>query len=150
MPEPDWKPSAQYASWPGCRKCRHFQGTHCDAYPIRIPPPIISGQVDHMVPRPGDRFPFATLPGDRKWYPLFADPWLAQVTDREAEIVAGVCGPLATELGYTSGQGEHMMVLENGPRVHNLVSVLSAPVIPGRCLGCRRSGISRRPIARAP
>jgi hypothetical protein len=53
-----------------------------------------------MVPRPGDRFPFATLPGDRKWYPLFADPWLAQVTDQEAEIVAGVCGPLATELGY--------------------------------------------------
>jgi Sulfotransferase family len=53
-----------------------------------------------MVPRPGDRFPFATLPGDRKWYPLFPDPWLAQVTEREAEIVASVCGPLARELGY--------------------------------------------------
>jgi hypothetical protein len=53
-----------------------------------------------MVPRPGDRFPFATLPGDRKWYPLFADPWLPQVTEREAEIVASVCGALAAQLGY--------------------------------------------------
>ena len=53
-----------------------------------------------MVPRPGDRFPFATLPGDRKWHPLFADPWLAQVTDQEAEIVASVCEPLARRLGY--------------------------------------------------
>src|SRR5262245_26059604 len=25
------------------------------------------------------------------------------------------------ELGYTSGQGEHMIVLENGPKVHNMV-----------------------------
>jgi len=25
------------------------------------------------------------------------------------------------EMGYTSGQGEHMMVLENGPKIHNLV-----------------------------
>jgi hypothetical protein len=54
-----------------------------------------------MVPQPGDRFPFATLPGDRKWYPLFPDPWLAEVTDQEAEIVASVCEPLASELGYT-------------------------------------------------
>ena len=54
-----------------------------------------------MVPRPGDRFPFATLPGDRKWHPLFADPYLAQVTDQEAEVVASVCGSLAKELGYT-------------------------------------------------
>jgi Sulfotransferase family len=53
-----------------------------------------------MVPGPGDRFPFATLPGDRKWYPLFADPWLGQITDREATVVAGVCEPLAGELGY--------------------------------------------------
>src|SRR5271166_916983 len=25
------------------------------------------------------------------------------------------------ELGYTSGQGEHMLVVENAPKVHNLV-----------------------------
>ena len=53
-----------------------------------------------MVPRPGDRFPFATLPDDRKWYPLFSDPWLAKVTDAEAAIVASECEPLASELGY--------------------------------------------------
>jgi Sulfotransferase family len=53
-----------------------------------------------MVPRPGDRFPFATLPGDRKWYPLFPDPWLGKLTDEEAAVVAGVCEPLAAELGY--------------------------------------------------
>jgi hypothetical protein len=53
-----------------------------------------------MVPRPGDRFPFATLPGDRKWYPLFADQWLAKVTEAEAAVVTEVCEPVATELGY--------------------------------------------------
>jgi hypothetical protein len=64
-----------------------------------------------MVPRPGDRFPFATLPGDRKWHPLFADPWLAQVTEGEAEIVESVCGPLATELGYA---GDGMLFAADG------------------------------------
>ena len=54
-----------------------------------------------MVPRAGDRFPFATLPGDRKWYPLFPDPWLAKVTDEDAVVIASECEPLATELGYT-------------------------------------------------
>ena len=53
-----------------------------------------------MVPRPGDTFPFATLPGDRKWYPLFPDPWLAEVTEDEASVVAELCEPLASELGY--------------------------------------------------
>ena len=53
-----------------------------------------------MVPRAGDRFPFATLPGDRKWYPLFPDPWLAKVTDEDAAVIASECEPLASELGY--------------------------------------------------
>ena len=53
-----------------------------------------------MVPQPGQRLPFATLPDDRKWHPLFPDPWLAQVTENEAELIASVCEPLATELGY--------------------------------------------------
>jgi hypothetical protein len=53
-----------------------------------------------QVPRPGQPFPFATLPGDRKWHPLFPDPWLAQVDDREAEIVERECGPLARRFGY--------------------------------------------------
>src|SRR5919204_985150 len=53
-----------------------------------------------MIPQAGQRVPFATLPGDRKWYPLFPDPWLEQVGAEEVELVAGVCGPLAAELGY--------------------------------------------------
>lgn len=53
-----------------------------------------------MVPRPRQRLPFATLPGDRKWYPLFPDPWLDRVGEEEAEAIAGVCGQLAAELGY--------------------------------------------------
>jgi hypothetical protein len=53
-----------------------------------------------MVPRAGDRLPFATLPGDRKWHPLVADRWLAEVTDRDAAVIAERCEPLATELGY--------------------------------------------------
>jgi hypothetical protein len=53
-----------------------------------------------MVPRGGDRLPFATLPGDRKWYPLFPDRWLPEVSAREAELVARVCEPLAGRLGY--------------------------------------------------
>jgi hypothetical protein len=53
-----------------------------------------------MVPQAGDRFPFATLPGDRKWNPLFPDEWLAKVGDRDAAVIAEVCEPLATELGY--------------------------------------------------
>ena len=50
----DWLPSDKYDSWPGCRKCRHFHRLHCTAYPRNIPLPIASGEVDHMVPRPGD------------------------------------------------------------------------------------------------
>jgi hypothetical protein len=53
-----------------------------------------------MVPGSGQRLPFATLPADRKWYPLVPDPWLAKVTDREAAVIASVCEPLANELGY--------------------------------------------------
>jgi hypothetical protein len=53
-----------------------------------------------MVPQPGHRFPFATLPADRKWYPLFPDPWLEKVGGREPAVIASVCEPLAIELGY--------------------------------------------------
>jgi hypothetical protein len=53
-----------------------------------------------MIPRAGDRLPFATLPDDRKWYPLVSDRWLAQVSHWEAAIIASECEPLASELGY--------------------------------------------------
>jgi hypothetical protein len=54
-PAQDWIPSSRYSEWPGCRQCAHFRGTHCNAYPARIPLPFVSGQTDHMVPRPGDQ-----------------------------------------------------------------------------------------------
>jgi hypothetical protein len=53
-----------------------------------------------LVPRAGDRLPFATLPGDSKWYPV-RDPPAPSLAGEAAEIVAARCGPLAKLLGYT-------------------------------------------------
>jgi nitrile hydratase len=39
------------------------------------------------------------------------------------------------ELGYSSGQGEHMVVLENGPQVHNLVVCTLCSCYPWPVLG---------------
>jgi nitrile hydratase len=39
------------------------------------------------------------------------------------------------ELGYTAGQGEHMVVVENGPRVHNLVVCTLCSCYPWPVLG---------------
>jgi nitrile hydratase subunit alpha len=39
------------------------------------------------------------------------------------------------ELGYTSGQGEHMVVLENQPKVHNLVVCTLCSCYPWPVLG---------------
>ena len=49
----DWEPSDRFGEWPTCRGCAHWWGNHCVAYPQRIPFMIVSGQTDHMVPRPG-------------------------------------------------------------------------------------------------
>src|ERR1700754_5106087 len=39
------------------------------------------------------------------------------------------------ELGYTSGQGEHMVVLENGPKIHNMVVCTLCSCYPWPVLG---------------
>jgi nitrile hydratase len=39
------------------------------------------------------------------------------------------------ELGYTSGQGEHMVVLENGPNIHNMVVCTLCSCYPWPVLG---------------
>lgn len=49
----NWERSESFASWNGCRNCGHFRGNRCVAYPNGIPFLIASGQVDHLVTRPG-------------------------------------------------------------------------------------------------
>jgi hypothetical protein len=49
----NWERSPDYEQWPGCRYCAHWRAGACDAFPKRIPLIILSGQVDHLVPRPG-------------------------------------------------------------------------------------------------
>jgi hypothetical protein len=40
--------------WGGCRKCVHFRKDFtCPAFPERIPIQIASGEIDHLVVRPG-------------------------------------------------------------------------------------------------
>jgi hypothetical protein len=53
-----------------------------------------------MTPQPGQRMPWATLPTDRKWYPLYRDDRLERTTPAQAAIVEERCGPLATRFGY--------------------------------------------------
>jgi len=47
------------------------------------------------------------------------------------------------ELGYAGRQGEHIVVVENTPTLHNMVVCTLCSCYP--CLGCRRSGTNRRP-----
>jgi hypothetical protein len=53
-----------------------------------------------MTPQRGQRLPFATLPGDRKWYPLYRDARTDGLTPADVEIIARRCGELAIALGY--------------------------------------------------
>jgi hypothetical protein len=52
---PNWERSVPLtARWGSCRTCRHLRGDmSCAAYPDRIPLVIASGEVDHLVVRPG-------------------------------------------------------------------------------------------------
>jgi hypothetical protein len=51
-----------------CYNCAHFRWSHCIAYPDGIPLAIISGQVDHLVPRPGQV-------GDAVFEPMNLEIW---------------------------------------------------------------------------
>jgi len=55
---------------------------------------------DDLVPRAGHRLPFATLPWDRKWFPLQGDDWRDKVGETEARIVEDECAEIAEQLGY--------------------------------------------------
>jgi hypothetical protein len=67
----DWERSSGFKDWPGCLGCayRHWQGKRfCPAYPNGIPFPIASGQVDHLVPRPGQVGEIVYEPLDWEWW----------------------------------------------------------------------------------
>jgi hypothetical protein len=55
---------------------------------------------DDLVPSASHQMPFATLPWDRKWFPLQGDEWRDKVGDVEAQIVEEECGEVAGQLGY--------------------------------------------------
>jgi hypothetical protein len=59
-----WEPSDRFDEWPTCRGCAHLRGNRCAAFPSGIPFMIVSGQTDHMVPRPGQEHWRAT--GERR------------------------------------------------------------------------------------
>ena len=48
-----WDQPDEDKAWPGCRYCVHWRAGTCAAYPQRIPLVILSGEIDHLVPRPG-------------------------------------------------------------------------------------------------
>ena len=59
-----------------------------------------------MVPRSGQRLPFATLPSDRKWYPVYRDSRADGLTPSDVAIIDRRCGELAARLGYSPpGEG---------------------------------------------
>jgi hypothetical protein len=64
----DWERSPDYDRFQGCRFCVHWRAARCAAYPERIPIVILSGEVDHLVPRPGQV-------GDTVFEPIDIDEW---------------------------------------------------------------------------
>ena len=56
---------------------------------------------DSLIPRAGQRIPFATLPGDRKWYPLYPSSTPRQLPAEWEQIISLRCGTLAESFGYT-------------------------------------------------
>lgn len=65
-----WDRAERFEEWPGCRFCAHYNRMRCVAYPERIPLIIASGEVDHLVPRPGQT-------GATVFEPLDIDHWRA-------------------------------------------------------------------------
>jgi hypothetical protein len=64
----NWDPSERFDEFGSCRACVHFTPVRCPAYPRGIPPLILSGEVDHMVPRPGQQ-------GDTVFEPMDWETW---------------------------------------------------------------------------
>ena len=52
-------------------------------------------------------------------------------------------------LGYAGRVGDHLVAVENTPKLHNMVVCTLCSCYPWTCSACRRSGTNRRPTARA-
>jgi nitrile hydratase subunit alpha len=70
--------------------------------------------------------------GPRNGARVVARAWVDP--DYKKRLLANAPAAIA-ELGYTSGQGEHMVVVENGPRLHNLVVCTLCSCYPWPVLG---------------
>ncbi len=70
--------------------------------------------------------------GPRNGARVIARAWLDPAY--KARLLADAPSAIA-ELGFTSGQGEHMLVVENGPKVHNLVVCTLCSCYPWPVLG---------------
>jgi hypothetical protein len=53
-----------------------------------------------MIPQPGQRRPLATLPGDRKWYPLYRSASVPEITREERDVIGSRCAEMAEYFGY--------------------------------------------------
>jgi len=70
--------------------------------------------------------------GPRNGARVVARAWLDSAYKKR--LLADAPSAIA-ELGYTSGQGEHTLVVENGPKVHNLVVCTLCSCYPWAVLG---------------
>jgi len=75
---------------------------------------------------------FETKVGPRNGARVVARAWVDP--DFKARLLADAPSALA-EFGYTAGQGEHMVVVENGPKAHNLVVCTLCSCYPWPVLG---------------
>jgi hypothetical protein len=66
----NWERSERFEEFDGCRLCLHWRAGSCAAYPECIPLPILAGQVDHLVERPGQV-------GDVVFTPIDLEHWRA-------------------------------------------------------------------------
>lgn len=72
---------------------------------------------------------------------MVARAWLDPLF--KARLLAAPDEAIAS-MGYTGRQGEHVVVVENTPQLHNLVVCTLCSCYPWPLLGLPRAGTSRR------
>jgi hypothetical protein len=87
---PNWERSVPRGQpWGNCRVCQHLRrDMSCIAFPERIPIVIASGEVDHLVVRPGQV-------GDTVFEPLRDKEARRREADRAAALKAKTAGSVA-------------------------------------------------------